>query len=103
MQDEIGNELSEVIERLHKMKENFKSRTIKSEEKDNNENISMAYAVKNIIKDKFKKGIEEINMMFFEEEQRKNQILNPISNNIETIRSANLLTVDCIPKSMKKR
>lgn len=42
----------------------------------------MVYSAKNIIKDKFKKGIEEINMMFFEEEQRKNQILNPINNKV---------------------
>lgn len=63
----------------------------------------MVYSAKNIIKDKFKKGIEEINMMFFEEEQRRNQILNPINYNVEMIRSANLLTVDGKPKSMKKR
>jgi hypothetical protein len=63
----------------------------------------MVYSAKNIIKYKFKKGIEEINMMFFEEEQRRNQILNPINNNVEMIRSANLLTVDGKPKSMKKR
>jgi hypothetical protein len=63
----------------------------------------MAYSVKNIIKDKFKKGIEEINMMFFEEEQKKHQLLNPISDNNEMIRSANLLTVDGKPKNMKTR
>ena len=63
----------------------------------------MAYSVKNIIKDKFKKGIEEINMMFFEEEQRKHQLLNPISDNVETIRSVNLLTVDGKLKNMKTR
>lgn len=39
------------------MKENFSTRSLKQEDKNNKENIAVIYSIKNIIKDKFKKGI----------------------------------------------
>ena len=56
-----------MIERLQRIKENFSTLSLKREDKNNKENIAVIYSIKSLIKDKFKKGIEEINMMLFEE------------------------------------
>jgi hypothetical protein len=47
------------------MKESFKEKSLKNEDKNNTENIALIYSIKSIIKEKFKKGIEEINMIVF--------------------------------------